>query len=91
MCGPGKSDTRAVLGGGDGVYMSTDNLYVYYDSWRGSVSDSESYRRTGIVKFSAGGKLDLMGTAWIDGYVDGSSRSASSTATCGWLPRRNIP
>ena len=67
----GKSDTRAVLGGGDGVYMSTDNLYVYYDSWRGSVSDSESYRRTGIVKFSAGGKLDLMGTAWIDGYVDG--------------------
>ena len=67
----GKSDTRAVLGGGDGVYMSADNLYVYYDSWRGSVSDSESYRRTGIVKFSAGGKLDLMGTAWIDGYVDG--------------------
>ena len=36
----GKSDTRAVLGGGDGVYMSTDNLYVYYDSWRGS----ERYR-----------------------------------------------
>lgn len=68
----GRSDTRAVLGGGEGIYMSPDSLYVYYGSWRGTASESESYQRTGIVKFSAGdGGLDLMGTAWVDGYVDG--------------------
>lgn len=68
----GKSDTHAVLGGGDGIYMSTDNLYVYYKSWRNAACDSESYRRTGIVKFSAsGGGLALEGTAWVDGVVDG--------------------
>lgn len=69
----GRAETKAVLGGGDGVYMSEDNLYVYYQTANSDLqSGVSSYTTTNIVKIGANGAdLSLGRTGHVDGYVYG--------------------
>ena len=68
----GGSDTQAVLGGSDGVYMSRENLYVYGGSYRPEAKGGESYETTSILRFSVdGSRLALRASGIVDGFVDG--------------------
>lgn len=74
----GGAKTQAVLGGGQGIYMSNDNLYVYYTTYNDRVTSDQqtknfgSYSGTNIIKFAVNGlSVNLKETAYVDGYTDG--------------------
>ncbi|WP_343253174.1 beta-propeller domain-containing protein [Ligaoa zhengdingensis] len=68
---PDDSTTKAVLGGGNTVYMSTDNLYV-----AGYRYDGDNYLmeagETTLLKFSVDGTdIDLIAQGSVPGRIDG--------------------
>lgn len=80
----GKTASQAVLGGGDGVYMSERNLYIYYSVYNETLSMNQrmsgdgwtpatSRTGTNILQFDVNkSDVTLAQTGYVDGYTDGS-------------------
>lgn len=68
----GTADSQAILGAAEGIYMSGNNLYLYYSGYRYSILQRQSFEETNIVKYAvSGSKLTLRQTVSVPGYVDG--------------------